>query len=139
MLGGPGRVDAFYQCRLQPRDWAAGALVAADAGAGLAAGGGRWPSSFDASCGGDLTGMFDGPTSAGIRLDGPLVVLDLAALTPPGPRPADDLHDARAILSDLGSAIPRVTQVAGARPQGGPVGWPLGTPAPPVTRLLCGG
>jgi hypothetical protein len=29
---------------------------------------------------GDLAGMFDGPTSSGIRLDGPLVVLDLAAL-----------------------------------------------------------
>jgi hypothetical protein len=29
---------------------------------------------------GDLAGMFDGPTSPGINLDGPLVVLDLAAL-----------------------------------------------------------
>jgi hypothetical protein len=29
---------------------------------------------------GDLAGMFDGPTSPGIRLDGPMVVLDLAAL-----------------------------------------------------------
>jgi hypothetical protein len=29
---------------------------------------------------GDLAGMFDGPTSAGIDLDGPLVVLDLSAL-----------------------------------------------------------
>jgi hypothetical protein len=29
---------------------------------------------------GDLAGMFDGPTSPGIRLDGPLVVLDLSAL-----------------------------------------------------------
>jgi hypothetical protein len=29
---------------------------------------------------GDLRGMFDGPTSPGIRLDGPLVVLDLSAV-----------------------------------------------------------
>jgi hypothetical protein len=29
---------------------------------------------------GDLRGMFDGPTTAGLRLDGPLVVLDLAAV-----------------------------------------------------------
>ncbi len=29
---------------------------------------------------GDLAGMFDGPTSAGIDLDGPMVVLDLSAL-----------------------------------------------------------
>jgi type IV secretory pathway VirB4 component len=29
---------------------------------------------------GDLAGMFDGPTTAGIHLDGPLVVLDLSAL-----------------------------------------------------------
>jgi hypothetical protein len=29
---------------------------------------------------GDLAGMFDGPTSPGIRLDGPLVVVDLSAL-----------------------------------------------------------
>ncbi|MGH9017566.1 MAG: ATP-binding protein, partial [Acidimicrobiales bacterium] len=29
---------------------------------------------------GDLQGMFDGPTTAGIRLDGPLVVLDLSAV-----------------------------------------------------------
>jgi type IV secretory pathway VirB4 component len=29
---------------------------------------------------GDLAGMFDGPTSTGIRLDGPLVVMDLSAL-----------------------------------------------------------
>jgi hypothetical protein len=29
---------------------------------------------------GDLAGMFDGPTSSGIDLDGPLVVLDLSAL-----------------------------------------------------------
>ncbi len=30
--------------------------------------------------GGDLSGMFDGPTTAGLRLDGPLVVLDLSAV-----------------------------------------------------------
>ncbi len=29
---------------------------------------------------GDLCGMFDGPTTSGLRLDGPLVVLDLAAV-----------------------------------------------------------
>ena len=29
---------------------------------------------------GDLRGMFDGPTSGGLRLDGPLVVLDLSAV-----------------------------------------------------------
>jgi hypothetical protein len=29
---------------------------------------------------GDLCGMFDGPTTAGLRLDGPLVVLDLSAV-----------------------------------------------------------
>jgi hypothetical protein len=29
---------------------------------------------------GDLAGMFDGPTSPGIRLDGPLVVVDLSAV-----------------------------------------------------------
>ena len=29
---------------------------------------------------GDLRGMFDGPTTAGLRLDGPLVVLDLSAV-----------------------------------------------------------
>jgi len=29
---------------------------------------------------GDLCGMFDGPTSDGLRLDGPLVVLDLSAV-----------------------------------------------------------
>jgi hypothetical protein len=29
---------------------------------------------------GDLCGMFDGPTSPGLRLDGPLVVLDLSAV-----------------------------------------------------------
>ena len=29
---------------------------------------------------GDLCGMFDGPTTPGLRLDGPLVVLDLAAV-----------------------------------------------------------
>ena len=29
---------------------------------------------------GDLRGMFDGPTTEGLRLDGPLVVLDLAAV-----------------------------------------------------------
>jgi hypothetical protein len=29
---------------------------------------------------GDLRGMFDGPTTAGVRLDGPLVVLDLSAV-----------------------------------------------------------
>ena len=29
---------------------------------------------------GDLRGMFDGPTSPGLRLDGPLVVLDLSAV-----------------------------------------------------------
>jgi hypothetical protein len=29
---------------------------------------------------GDLAGMFDGPTTPGLRLDGPLVVLDLAAV-----------------------------------------------------------
>ena len=31
-------------------------------------------------CQGDLAGMFDGPTSPGLDLDGPLVVLDLSAL-----------------------------------------------------------
>lgn len=31
-------------------------------------------------CQGDLAGLFDGPTSAGVDLDAPLVVLDLSAL-----------------------------------------------------------
>ncbi len=31
-------------------------------------------------CAGDLRGMFDGPTTAGLDLDGPLVVLDLSAV-----------------------------------------------------------
>ena len=31
-------------------------------------------------CDGDLRGMFDGPTTAGLDLDGPLVVLDLSAV-----------------------------------------------------------
>ncbi|MGH9123060.1 MAG: ATP-binding protein, partial [Acidimicrobiales bacterium] len=55
------------------------ATVRTDAG-GLAADGRQVALELRRLVQGDLAGMFDGPTSAGIDLDGPLVVLDLSAL-----------------------------------------------------------
>jgi hypothetical protein len=48
--------------------------------AGLAADGRQVALELRRLVAGDLRGMFDGPTSPGIRLDGPLVVLDLSAV-----------------------------------------------------------
>ncbi len=48
--------------------------------AGLAADGRNVALELRRLVAGDLRGMFDGPTSAGISLDGPLVVLDLSAV-----------------------------------------------------------
>jgi type IV secretory pathway VirB4 component len=48
--------------------------------AGLAADGRNVALELRRLVAGDLRGMFDGPTSAGIRLDAPLVVLDLSAV-----------------------------------------------------------
>jgi hypothetical protein len=48
--------------------------------AGLAADGRNVALELRRLVAGDLRGMFDGPTSPGIRLDGPLVVLDLSAV-----------------------------------------------------------
>ena len=41
---------------------------------------GTWPSSCAVWSTVTSAGMFDGPTTPGLRLDGPLVVLDLAAV-----------------------------------------------------------
>jgi hypothetical protein len=48
--------------------------------AGLAADGRNVALELRRLVAGDLQGMFDGPTSPGLRLDGPLVVLDLSAV-----------------------------------------------------------
>ena len=48
--------------------------------AGLAADGREVALELRRLVAGDLAGMFDGPTSPGVRLDGPLVVLDLSAV-----------------------------------------------------------
>lgn len=70
----PGVVDAL----LDP-DADLAASVRTDP-AGLAADGRAVALELRRLVGGDLAGMFDGPTSAGIDLDAPVVVLDLAAL-----------------------------------------------------------
>ncbi|MBW3578885.1 MAG: ATP-binding protein [Actinobacteria bacterium] len=53
--------------------------VASDAQA-LAAAGRQVALELRRLCQGDLAGMFDGPTTSGLDLDGPMVVLDLSAL-----------------------------------------------------------
>ena len=70
----PDVVDAL----LRPTDGAA-RLAGTDA-AGLAADGRNVALELRRLVAGDLRGMFDGPTSAGLRLDAPLVVLDLSAV-----------------------------------------------------------
>ena len=70
----PEVVDAL----LRP-DPAVAASVGADA-AGLAADGRDVALELRRLVAGDLRGMFDGPTTRNLRLDGPLVVLDLSAV-----------------------------------------------------------
>jgi len=70
----PSVVDAL----LRPRAHAARA-VGTDV-AGLAADGRNVALELRRLVAGDLRGMFDGPTSPGLRLDAPLVVLDLSAV-----------------------------------------------------------
>lgn len=70
----PAVVDAL----LVP-DAASADLVHTDVG-GLASDGRDVALELRRMVDGDLAGMFDGPTTAGIDLDGPLVVLDLSAL-----------------------------------------------------------
>ena len=70
----PTVVDALL--RPDPR---AAHAVGTDA-AGLAADGRNVALELRRLVAGDLRGMFDGPTSRGIRLDAPLVVLDLSAV-----------------------------------------------------------
>ena len=70
----PSVVDAL----LHPTP-AAARSVGTDA-AGLAADGRNVALELRRLVAGDLRGMFDGPTSPGLRLDGPLVVLDMSAV-----------------------------------------------------------
>ncbi|HUI04690.1 MAG TPA: hypothetical protein VLZ77_14220 [Acidimicrobiales bacterium] len=70
----PGVVDALL------RPTAASARAVGTDVAGLAADGRHVALELRRLVAGDLRGMFDGPTSAGIDLDGPLVVLDLSAV-----------------------------------------------------------
>lgn len=76
--GGVLTLPAVVEALLWPDDDAA-SRIAADA-AGLAAAGRQVALELRRLCQGDLAGMFDGPTTAGLTLDGPLVVLDLSAL-----------------------------------------------------------
>ena len=71
-------MPAVVEALLWP-DAAAASQIAADAG-GLAAAGRQVALELRRLCQGDLAGMFDGPTTPGLALDGPLVVLDLSAL-----------------------------------------------------------
>jgi hypothetical protein len=70
----PMVVDALFH-----PDERAARLVGTDA-AGLAADGRNVALELRRLVAGDLRGMFDGPTSPGIRLDAPLMVLDLSAV-----------------------------------------------------------
>ena len=80
-VSGPGAAPTLplvVDAMLQPTD-AAAALVRTDA-AGLAADGRQVALELRRLVAGDLRGMFDGPTSPGLDLLGPLVVLDLSAV-----------------------------------------------------------
>lgn len=68
----------LVEALLQPDEGAA-REVATDA-ASLAAAGRPVALELRRLCQGDLAGMFDGPTSSGLDLDAPVVVLDLSAL-----------------------------------------------------------
>ncbi|HUY21664.1 MAG TPA: hypothetical protein VMV22_04930 [Acidimicrobiales bacterium] len=70
----PTVVDALL------RPTAAAARTVGTDAAGLAADGRHVALELRRLVAGDLRGMFDGPTSRGIRLDAPLVVLDLSAV-----------------------------------------------------------
>jgi type IV secretory pathway VirB4 component len=76
--GGVLTLPAVVEALLWP-DADAAARIAADT-AGLAAAGRQVALELRRLCQGDLAGMFDGPTTPGLNLDGPLVVLDLSAL-----------------------------------------------------------
>jgi hypothetical protein len=71
----PMVVDAL----LHPREAMVQGVSAADA-ASLAASVRHAALALQRLCAGDLRGMFDGPTSAGLDLDAPLVVIDLSAV-----------------------------------------------------------
>ncbi|MBS3941987.1 MAG: type IV secretion system DNA-binding domain-containing protein [Actinobacteria bacterium] len=71
-------LPAVVETLLWP-DEAAAARIAADVDS-LAASGRQVALELRRLCQGDLAGMFDGPTTPGLQLDGPLVVLDLSAL-----------------------------------------------------------
>jgi hypothetical protein len=75
--GGPSLPDVI-EALLRPTA-TAGRTVGTDA-AGLAADGRNVALELRRLVAGDLRGMFDGPTSVGVRLDAPLVVLDLSAV-----------------------------------------------------------
>ena len=75
---GPVTLPAVVEALLWP-DQGAAERIAADA-SGLAAAGRQVALELRRLCQGDLAGMFDGPTSPGLQLDGPVVVLDLSAL-----------------------------------------------------------
>jgi type IV secretory pathway VirB4 component len=75
---GTPTLPAVQQQLLHPSPEAA-STVASDA-AGLAADGRACALELRRLCEGELNGMFDGPTSEGVDLDAPIVVLDLSAL-----------------------------------------------------------
>jgi hypothetical protein len=76
--GPPPTLPLVVEAMLQPTE-AAAALVRTDS-AGLAADGRQVALELRRLVAGDLCGMFDGPTSPGLDLSGPLVVLDLSAV-----------------------------------------------------------
>jgi type IV secretory pathway VirB4 component len=71
-------LPAVVEALLWPEPGAA-ERIAADADS-LAAAGRQVALELRRLCQGDLAGMFDGPTTSGLQLDAPLVVLDLSAL-----------------------------------------------------------
>ena len=77
-LRGELTLPAVVEALLWP-DATAAERIAADV-ASLATAGRQVALELRRLCQGDLAGMFDGPTTPGLQLDGPLVVLDLSAL-----------------------------------------------------------
>lgn len=76
---GEPTLPMVVEALLQPRDAMVRGVSATGAGEFAAAN--REPAlALQRLCEGDLRGMFDGPTSPGIDLDAPLVVLDLSAV-----------------------------------------------------------
>ncbi len=75
---GEATLPAVQHRLLRPSEGAAGAVAAR--AEDLARDGRACALELRRLCEGDLCGMFDGPTSPGVRMDGPVVVLDLSAL-----------------------------------------------------------